>query len=62
MSLQLNSVDEANKNWLPWQCNGKTDFMLIICSHSSTNPENLAKISLADVEMIGLKGFVKTNK
>jgi len=36
--------------------------MLIICSHSSINHENLAKINLADVEMIGLKGFVKRNK
>ena len=30
-----------------------------ICSHSSTNPENLAKIVPADVEINGLREIVK---
>jgi len=32
----------------------KTDLRLIIYSHSSTNPENVAKIDPVDVEIIGL--------
>jgi len=49
---RISSVDKANKNWLPSQRplrNQKTNFRLIIYSHSSTNPENLAKISRVDL-------------
>jgi len=35
---------------------------LIIDSHSSTNPENLAKIGQVDFETIGLTGIVKNKK
>jgi len=37
----------------------KTDFSLIIYSPSSTNPENLVKISLVDFETTGLTGILK---
>ena len=37
----------------------KTNFRLIICSHSSTDHENLANIGLVD---FGLTGIVKINK
>jgi len=37
----------------------KTDFSLIIYSPSSTNPENLVKISLVDCETTGLTGILK---
>jgi len=35
----------------------KTDFRLTVYSHSSTNPENLAKIGLVNFEIIGLAGI-----
>ena len=50
------------KNWLPWQRplrGRKTDFRLIVCSHGSTNPQNLAKIRPVDFEIIGLTLIVK---
>jgi len=46
----------TNKNWLPRQCfsrDQKTNFKFIIYSHSSSNPENLAKIGWVDFEIIG---------
>jgi len=55
-------VDKAHKNWLPWQRplkNRKTNFRLFIYNQSSTNLENVAKISHADVDIIGLTEIVK---
>ena len=52
----------SKKIWLPWQRplrDRKTNFRLVIYSHSSTNPENLAKIGLVVVEIIGLTRIVK---
>ena len=46
---KLNCVDKAHKHWLLW---GSKNFRLIIDSHSSTNPENMAKICPVDVEII----------
>jgi len=51
-------------NWLTWLNkrrlrNRKTNFRLIICCHSSTDTENLAKIGPVDFEIIGRKGIVK---
>jgi len=47
---------ETDKNWLPWQRplvdRKTTNFRLIIHTHSSINPENLAKIGPADFEII----------
>jgi len=37
----------------------KTNLKQIIDSHSSTNPENFAKISLVDFEIIGQAEIVK---
>jgi len=57
-----NCVDKANKKWLPWQRpvrDLKFNLLLIIYSHSSTNPVNLAKIGPVDVEIIGLQGIFK---
>jgi len=51
-----NSVNETNKNWLPWQRylrDRNTNFRLIVYSHGSANRENLAKIGVVDVEIIG---------
>jgi len=49
----------------PWQPplrdRKKTNFRLIIYSHSSTNPENFAKIGSVDVE-IGLTKIAKNKK
>jgi len=45
------------QKWLLWQrslTNQKTNFRLIIRSHRSTNPGNLAKIGPVDLEIIGL--------
>jgi len=45
------------QKWLLWQrslMNQKTNFRLIIRSHRSTNPGNLAKIGPVDLEIIGL--------
>ena len=56
MSLEINSVDRSNKNWLPWRRplrDRKTNFRLIIYSHSSTEPANLAKIGAVDFEITG---------
>jgi len=39
---------------------GKTNFRLITLSHSSINPENLAKFDQVDFEIIRLTGIVKT--
>jgi len=39
--------------------NGKTYFGLIIYSHGSTDPENLADIGPVDFEIIGLTGIVQ---
>jgi len=58
----ISSVDETSKNWLPWQRpsrDQKTIFRLIIYSHSSTNPENLAKIGRVDFQITGPTGIVK---
>ena len=62
MSPELSCADKANKNWLPWQRPSnyrKTSFRLIIYSHSSSIPENLAKIGLVSVEVIGLTEIVE---
>jgi len=51
MSLKISSVDKDNKNWLPWQRpsrDRKTNFGLIVYSHSSANAENLARIGPVD--------------
>ena len=40
----------------------KTNFRLIIYSHSSINPENLAKVGPVDFEIIGLTGIVINEK
>jgi len=37
----------------------KTNLISIIYSHSSTNPDNFAKIGPVDVEIIGLTEIVK---
>jgi len=65
MSPELCSVDKANKYWLSRQrplSDLKTIlryFRLIMYSHSSANPGNLAKIGPVDVEIIGLTETVK---
>ena len=51
MSPELNCVHKTDRNWLTWQRplrDRKTNFSMIIYSHSSTNPENLAKIVPGD--------------
>jgi len=61
MSPETTFVDKANKNWLPQQrpmTDRKTNFRLTIYSHSSTNPEILAKIGPLRFEIIGLTGIV----
>jgi len=58
MSLELNTADTADKNWLPRQRfsrDRKANFRLVICNYSSTDPENLAKIRPLDVEITRLK-------
>jgi len=65
MSLELNSADKPNKNWLSWQCssrNQKTNFRSIIYRHSSANPANLVEIDPVDVEINDLKVVVKNKK
>jgi len=52
------------KNWLPWQGplilgDRKTNFRLIIYSHSPSDPENLARIGLVDFEITGLREIVE---
>jgi len=52
------------KNWLPWQGpltlgDRKTNFRLIIYSHSPSDPENLAMIGLVDFEIKGLREIVE---
>jgi len=50
-------MDKTNQNWLPWQrplSDRKINF-----SHSSTNPENLAKIDPVDYEIVGLTGIAQ---
>ena len=45
--IQRHPCTNTNKIWLPWQRHlrdRKTNFRLVIYSHSSTNLENLAKI------------------
>jgi len=62
MSPKPNFADKTNNNWLPWQRplgDRETNFRSIIYSHSSTNPENLAKIGLADFKIAGLAEIVK---
>jgi len=39
-----------------------TDKYIFICSHSFTNPGNLAKIGPVDVEIVVLIGIVKNKK
>jgi len=53
---------KINKNRLPQQrplSGRKTNFRLIIYSHSSANPENLAKTGPVDFEIIGPTRIVK---
>jgi len=50
------------QNHLPWLRrlrDRKNNFTLIVCNHSCTNAENLAKIGPVDFEIIGLTGIVK---
>ena len=50
------------QNRLPWLRrlrDRKNNFTLIVCNHSCTNAENLAKIGPVDFEIIGLTGIVK---
>ena len=52
------------QHWLPRQRllqKRKTNFTTFIYSHSSTNPENLGKIGLGDVEIIGATRSLKIN-
>jgi len=59
---KISSVDKTNKNWLSWQRSlrdRKTNFTLIIYSHSSTNPENLAEVGPVNFQIIGLMGIVQ---
>jgi len=54
--------NKTNRNWLPWQRpvrDRETNFLLIMYSRTSTNPQNLAKIDLVDFEIIGLTEVVK---
>ena len=58
--LKVKCVDKANKTRLRWQRplrDRKTNLRLIIYSHSSASPDNLAEI--ANVEIIGRTGIVK---
>ena len=60
--LNFNSVDKANKNWLPRQRalkDQKTNFRLIIYSQILPTPANFAKVGAVDVDIIGLKKIVK---
>jgi len=62
MSLKLNCADKTNNNSLQWRrslLDRKANFRLIVYSHSSTNLENLANISLVDFEIICLAEIVK---
>jgi len=62
MSLKLSCADKTNNNWLQWRrslLDRKANFRLIVYSHSSTNLENLANISLVDFEIISLAEIVK---
>jgi len=43
-------MDKTNKTWLPWQRP---------LSHTSTKPENLAKIGAIDTETVGVTEIVK---
>jgi len=55
---------KTNIIWLPCQLplrDRKINFRLIICIHSSTNAENLAKIGQLDFEITGQTGIVKNN-
>jgi len=56
---ELICVDKTDKNWLTTLQGPKPHFRLIVCSHSSTNPANLATIGPVDVETIGLAQIVK---
>jgi len=44
------NMDKTNKTWLPWQRP---------LSHTSTKPENLAKIGAIDTETVGVTEIVK---
>jgi len=62
VGLELNSVDKAHKIG----CHGnmpsrieKNTFSSFIYRQSSTNPANFVKISLIDVEIIGLTEIAK---
>ena len=62
MSPKISLRTKAKGNWLPWQPplrDRKTNF---ICSHSSTNPENLVKIGPVDFETIGVIEIVENKK
>jgi len=53
---------KKQQNRLLWQHplrDQETNFRLIICSHSSANPEKLANISLVNFEITGLTEIVK---
>jgi len=55
---------KTNEIWLPWQLSlrdRKTNLGFIVYRHSSTNPENSAKIGPVDskIGVIGLTGIVK---
>jgi len=58
MSPKLSCVDKTNEKGLMPRIE-KLAARLIIYSHSSTNPENLAKIGPIDVQIIGLTVIVK---
>ena len=63
--VQRHPCTKTNKIWLPRQCllrDQKTNFRLIIHSHSSANPENLAKIGPVDFEIIGRQESLKNKK
>jgi len=69
MSPKVNSVEKASKKT---GCHGNRPLrdrktILIIdrlqlYSSTTTNPANLTKIGLLDVDIIGLKGIVKNKK
>jgi len=62
MSPKLCCVEKTNNTWLLWQRpmrNRKTNFSLVIHSHSFTKHKHLAKIGPVDVEIIRLRENVK---
>jgi len=62
MSPKISLLTKAKENWLPWQPPLRDRKPNFICSHSSTNPENLVKIGPVDFETIGVIEIVENKK